>query len=239
MPDKLDSWIAEVGRGNSRISKNLEDELFDKYMNGTPAEKTMALDKLLSYNALPIADIALDVYHRYPNGRKADILDLVHVGVAVFIRNLVNFNPDTARLITFYTRDVKTHMQRFVMHYAVSVQQGSVYLQFIAGKRVKARKLLEQQLGRVPTNTEISNFMEIPVHTLQTVDTYTMPNVAAVPGIELMNTPDGKPTHIESMVTILRTKLTSLTDKEFDELYTALYFKEDVNENLITKVLDS
>ncbi|MGD9697563.1 sigma-70 family RNA polymerase sigma factor [Acinetobacter sp.] len=234
----VDDWIKKVSGGKSRISKKEENRLFGLYKNGTEKEKDYAQTELIAYNALPIVNIALDVYHSFPNGHKTDLMDLVQTGIEKFIKILPNFKPAKARLITFYSRDLKTAMQRYVMRYSTSIAQGSVYLQHLAGKRAKVRADLEQELKRAPTDAEIATAMEISLRTLSSIEKYTSIAVAHIPGLEYTNFGDGQKTTFDQIMNILRERFSFLDDDEYNQLLTDLYFSDLPNEQTVEKILN-
>ena len=235
MPE-LNDWIRQVSGGKSRIPLDEEIRLFDFYKDGNLAQREYAKNELLAYNVLPIVNIALEVYHSFPTAHKVEVMDLVHRGVEVFLNCLDKFNPGKARLITFYTRDVKTHMQRFVMRYSTSIVQGSVYLQHLAGRRTKVRQELEQELNRWPTDKEIAERMDVSMRTLGSIDMYTSIAVDSVPGIENMNVETGQASIFDQLMDILREKFSFLDEYEFNEMVSALYFADPVDENIMGKI---
>jgi len=237
----LNKWIKEVSQGKSRISREEEIYLVTKYTLGSQKERQDAETRLVQYNVLPIASIALEVHHRFPNGNKVDPLDLVQVGIDTFLKKIPRFDPvRKVRLITFYTRDVKTHMQRFVMRYAKSIADGSVYLQGLASKRSNAIKALEQELNRKPTCDEIAEHMKVSSRTLESVDRYTDIRIEPILdndySLQKVHYPDQTP--LMKMLSIMKVKLEFLTEQEFDDLVYYLSTGKPPDKTVIAKVLE-
>jgi len=234
----LDAWIKEVSGGKSRISRDEEKRLIHLYKNGTLEEREYAKAELLAYNVLPIVNIALEVYHTFPNAYRMDIHDLIHRGVEVFLSKLDKFDPEKARLITFYSRDVKTQMQRMVMKYATAVAQGSVFLQHIASKKSKVYQNLQQKLNREPTDEEVAEALGIDLSTLKIVDRYTLIKFQNLPEPDYTNIAFKESLEAKKLLSILREKLEFLTDEEFEQLIEKLISGESPDEHLVQKTLN-
>jgi|APSaa5957512622_1039677.scaffolds.fasta_scaffold26644_2 DNA-directed RNA polymerase sigma subunit (sigma70/sigma32) len=143
---RLDTYIKTVSRGLSHIEAEYEKELIQKYRNSHGKPKERLLAELVSYNIRILAEIAITVLNSIRGGNKIDPLDLMQVGVVTIMKKLNTWtSTKKAKFITYYYRDVKTQMQRFVMNNAFDVRQGSVFLQHLAYSisRLNQRALTE------------------------------------------------------------------------------------------------
>jgi len=234
----VDTWVQQVSGGRSRISREEERRLINLYKNGTPEEREYAKAELLAYNVLPIVNIALEVYHSFPNAYRMDVHDLIHRGVEVFLDKLDKFDPEKARLITFYSRDIKTQMQRMVMRYATAIPQGSVFLQHIAGKRSRIYGQLMQELEREPTDDEVAEVLGIKTSTLQMADRYTSIKFHSLPGLEFEDASGSYSLEARKLLLILRDKLDFLDDEEFERFVDKLISGETPDAELVEKTLN-
>lgn len=66
-------------------------------------------------------------------GDNIDPLDLMQLAVVTFMKKLDTWDEQKgSKMITYYYREVRTQMQRYIMGNAYSVRQGSVFLQHLA-----------------------------------------------------------------------------------------------------------
>jgi len=157
--DTVNTWVQEVSGGKSHIPLDLEKSLILEYqsIDTSPPIKERALKELIAYNASSLASIVLKVYHSTRGAKNIEVVDLLQEAVTIFIYKLEKFDlSHNVRLITYYTRDVKTTIQRYIASHAFSVRQGSVYLQGIAAQISEARRTLEADTGVVPSQDEIA-----------------------------------------------------------------------------------
>jgi len=147
-----------------------------------------------------------------------DILDIVQQAVLVFIRKLSTFDPDKARLITYYTRDIRTNIQRFIADQAYTIRQGSVYLQSIAAQLSVAQRGLEKHLEGTPSDEEVARKANINPRTAQMTKEFTSPVIIPMP------TNIGKETLLKGRILLaLEKRLSYLTEEEFDNIIQCLY----------------
>ncbi|MAG50207.1 hypothetical protein CL621_01035 [archaeon] len=101
-------------------------------------------------------------------GDRIDPLDLMQIASIVFIDKLDTWDPTkNSKMITYYYRDARTKMQRFIMNHAYSVRQGSVFLQHLAFTISKfvSKHLNEHQIE--PTEIEIAKKLGVSVSTIK------------------------------------------------------------------------
>tara|TARA_B100000131_G_scaffold15115_1_gene15474 strand:+ start:4589 stop:5320 length:732 start_codon:yes stop_codon:yes gene_type:complete len=149
----LDEYIKLVSKGNSHISPEYEKELIHLYREGTKREKAEALDILVSYNITIFADICISVINGMRGGDKIDPLDLMQLAVVTFMKKLDTWDESKgSKMITYYYREVRTQMQRFIMGNAYSIRQGSVFLQHLAYtiSRIRNKWLSEKEIEPTP-----------------------------------------------------------------------------------------
>ena len=163
----LDEYIKQVSQGRSHISPEHEKQLIKVYREGTPREKAKALDTLVSYNITIFADICISVINSMRGGDKIDPLDLMQLAVVTFMRKLDTWDETKgSKMITYYYREVRTQMQRYIRGNAYSVRQGSVFLQHLAYtiSRIRTRWLAEKEVE--PTNRELSKETGVSQNTI-------------------------------------------------------------------------
>ncbi|MBC8436733.1 hypothetical protein H8D85_00250 [bacterium] len=164
----LDRYIKEVSQGRSHLSAEYERELISEYRSGTSREKKLALDTLVSYNITIFANIAINVLNSMKGGDKIEPIDLMQIAVITFIKKLDTWDETKgSKMITYYYRDVRTKMQRYIMSNAFDIRQGSVYLQHLAYtiSRTKAKWLATKQIE--PTIRQLSNIIDVSEKTIR------------------------------------------------------------------------
>ena len=90
-------------------------------------------------------------------GDNIDPLDLMQLGVMTFMKKLDTWDETKgSKMITYYYREVRTQMQRYIMGNAYSVRQGSVFLQHLAYtlSRIRNKYLAEHEVE--PTTRQLS-----------------------------------------------------------------------------------
>jgi DNA-directed RNA polymerase specialized sigma subunit len=218
-----DDWLVGVSQGKKRIQRALERELIEMYKIGSEEDVAYAKEELLAYNALAIVGLALEVFHSFPLAHRMDPMDLVMPGVVEFFRKLDTFDPKRGtRLITHYTRDVKTKMQRTALRYAAIIPQGSVYLQHLGSKQVRVRKELSQKLGRPSTLEEEASALNTRVKTLKLIERCTQIQMMNMDEIDIEVQFKDKSV-VDELSEILRTKFHFLSENDFQDLYLNLY----------------
>ena len=91
-------------------------------------------------------------------GDRVDPLDLMQLATVTFIKKLKTWDETKgSKMITYYYREIRTQMQRFIMANAYSVRQGSVFLQHLAYTLSKIRNKFAQEHEREPTVRELAS----------------------------------------------------------------------------------
>jgi DNA-directed RNA polymerase sigma subunit (sigma70/sigma32) len=242
---QFDAWVFELYQGNRNISREREYELIYQYQNGNAEERQAALDELVSYNVLPILSLALRVYHAYPNAKNTylSLKDYVLTGIVAFIAKLDTFDITKGyRLITYYSRDVLTHMQRLVMRYGDAVPRGSVYLQMIAGRLARIFDGLISDNGDEPHIGELSEQLGVSESTVQMV----YDHIYGYRQISL-NTPEFEP-EVEiptaevadsinedymRFMSIVRSKLHFLSNDQYQHTIRSMKMEQDIPEEIV------
>jgi len=163
----LDKYIKEVSQGRSHISAEYERELISIYRTSTASKKQKALDILISYNVTIFANIAINVLNTMRGGDRIEPIDLMQIAVIAFIKKLETWDEAKgSKMITYYYRDIRTKMQRYIMSNAFDVRQGSVYLQHLAYtiSKVKAEWLSSKQIE--PSIRQLSNALNVSEKTI-------------------------------------------------------------------------
>ena len=86
-------------------------------------------------------------------GDNIDPLDLMQLAVLTFMKKLDTWNEEKgSKMITYYYREVRTQMQRYIMGNAYSVRQGSVFLQHLnyTLTKIRNRWLAEKEVEPSP-----------------------------------------------------------------------------------------
>ena len=90
-------------------------------------------------------------------GENIDPLDLMQLAVVTYMRKLETWDETKgSKMITYYYREIRTQMQRFIMGNAYSVRQGSVFLQHLAYTISKIRTKWLAQYESEPTVRQLS-----------------------------------------------------------------------------------
>jgi len=166
--ERLDKYVKQVSKGNSHIPADYEKKLIKEYRAASGAKKNAILTELISYNITILAEIALTVINSMKGGDRIDPLDLMQIGVVTFMKKLKTWDETKkAKMITYYYRDVKTQMQRFVMNNAFQVRQGSVFLQHLAYSisKVSQRYLVDYE--KEPSTAELAEELGIAESTIK------------------------------------------------------------------------
>jgi len=166
--ERLDRYVKQVSKGNSHISAEYEKKLIRKYRASSGVTKEQILTELISYNITILAEIAIQVLNSMKGGDRIDPLDLMQLGIITFMKKLGTWDETKkAKMITYYYRDVKTQMQRFIMNNAFQVRQGSVFLQHLAYSISKVTQRWLVDYEREPTITEFSVELGIAESTIK------------------------------------------------------------------------
>ena len=166
--ENLDRYIKEVSRGRSHIEAGYEKKLILEYQESKGRRKAQILDELVSYNITILAELALIVINSMRGGQRIDPLDLMQVGILTFIKKLDTWDPSKkAKMITYYYRDVKTQMQRFIMNNAFQVRQGSIFLQHLAYSISKITQRWLAIYEKKPTEEELAKELDISESTIK------------------------------------------------------------------------
>jgi len=165
---RLDQYIKAVSKGNSRISAKKEIELIKEYRGSNARKSAKALDTLLSYNISIFADIAINVLNNMKGGANIDPLDLMQVATITFIKKLKTWDiSKKTKMITYYYREVKTQMQRYIMSNAFAIRQGSVYLQHLAYNISQYKNDIRNDLDINPSPERIAEDLGISLSTVR------------------------------------------------------------------------
>ena len=164
----LDTYVKSVSKGNSHIDKEEEKRLILLYRNGTDKEKKDSLEILVSYNVTVFADIAISVINTIRGGDRIDPLDLMQLAVITYMKKLDTWDADkNSKMITYYYREARTQMQRFVMANAFQIKQGSVFLQHLAYTISKLRNSWLAEYETEPTLEIISRETGVSLSTIK------------------------------------------------------------------------
>jgi len=237
--DSVNKWIQEVSKGRSHIPLELETSLISIYQTAEGKnEKTEALNTLLSYNASSIASIVLSVYHSTRGAENIELQDLLQEAITIFIRKVERFKHDKgARLITYYTRDIRTSIQRYIASNAMNIRQGSVYLQSIATQISVLKRELDTGDDVQLTQNQIAERLGISTKTIAMVEQFT--GVIVTDLKDTMSHPsdsigDDSSISAHNLFKTLNAKLSCLSKEQFKVVHNCL-----VNgENIPTEILD-
>jgi DNA-directed RNA polymerase specialized sigma subunit len=136
--------VHKVTKGRQRMPAELERECVRKYQE--TGSKT-ALQTLIEYHTVYLANLVYTIYPKDGNYHGLTPMDLLSQAILRFIEKLDDFNLEEGkRLTTYYTREVKTTLQRYMLKYDMMVQQGTPLMQQITYKIHKAinEKTMEQ-----------------------------------------------------------------------------------------------
>ena len=224
--ERLDAYVKSTSKGLSHIPADLEKELIDIYKNHkSEREREKALSLLVSYNITIFADIAISVLNTMRGGDKIDPLDLMQVGVSSFMKKLNTWDPSKkTKMITYYYRDMKTQMQRFVMANAYSIKQGSVFLQHLAYNISKFKNSYLLSHKSDPSIHTISNELGVSESTIKLcIKTTSLRIVSAEENFDLYTTA-AYPEKYSPIERILRATLSrhNLDEEEFNSILDSL-----------------
>lgn len=216
---QINDWIHSVGGGIEKtyIAADLEQDLLRQAQQAeTPDARQAAQTDLLAWHAAYLASLAADVVHSVRGGDNLDILDVLQEGVVRFFEKIETYDLDqTVRLTTWYSRDVKTTMQRFANDTSFPVRQGSVFLQSVAYRVTKFVESYHTQHATEPTITQIADDVGESEATVADALEYTKINTTEIPEIFGSNdTTDSPPHPIDEILTLLEHKLDALTFSE-------------------------
>jgi|TARA_B100001964_G_C14249612_1_gene609201 DNA-directed RNA polymerase specialized sigma subunit len=177
-------------------------------------------------------------------GYNIDPLDLMQLGTVVYIHKLKTWDESKkAKMITYYYRDMKTKMQRFVMAHAFPIRQGSVFIQHLAYNISKVTHKYLQDTEEPPTDEQLAEELNIRLETIKyckritsmtTTSLEEMPTLLKIAAIEKE---EGEETFdpITNLVHKLVERING-TEEIFIELLTCLEDKKNLSEDLLTKL---
>jgi DNA-directed RNA polymerase specialized sigma subunit len=235
----LDKYVKEVSRGRSHIPKEIEKELIEQYREGKPTEKAKALDMLVSYNITIFADIAISVLNTIRGGDRVDPLDLMQVAVITYMKKLETWDSTRkSKMITYYYREARTQMQRFVMSNAFQIKQGSVFLQHLAYTLSKLRIRWLGEHEHEPSVSDMAKETGVSETTIKSCLKATNLNIMSMsdaPVLAKMQYPYLSSSPILDMLEKTMNKV-NLDEKEKNIVYAYLDKKEDLTESVTFKL---
>lgn len=151
----------------------------------------------------------MSVLNSMKGGYNIDPLDLMQLGTIVYMDKLKTWDElKKAKMITYYYRDMKTKMQRFVMSHAFQIRQGSVFIQHLSYNISKISHRYLQSTSELPTDQELAEELDIKVETIKYCKRITA-----------MTT-----TSLEEMSTLYKTASTDLEEEQrFDPVTFMIY----------------
>lgn len=235
----LDAYVKSVSKGRSHIEKEYEVELIGQYRNGTASEKKKALDILVSYNITIFADICISVLNTIRGGDRIDPLDLMQIAVISYMKKLDTWDETKkSKMITYYYREVRTQMQRFVMAHAFPLKQGSVFLQHLAYtlSKIRARWLADKK--REPSIRTLSKETGVSESTIKSCIRATGVQVVSVSETPTIVRSEFYPDSYNPIIDVVNYIINraQLTTEEADQVYYYLESREVLNEELIDKM---
>ena len=100
-------------------------------------------------------------------GDNIDPLDLMQLAIVTFMKKLDTWEENKgSKMITYYYREVRTQMQRFIMGNAYSVRQGSVFLQHLNYTLTKIRNRWLAQKEVEPTPKQLAKETGVSLNTI-------------------------------------------------------------------------
>ena len=235
----LDSYIKAISKGNSHISAEYEKELIHQYRNGSETEKRKSLDTLVSYNVTIFADIAISVLNTIRGGDRVDPLDLMQVAVITYMKKLETWDSTKkSKMITYYYREARTQMQRFVMSNAFQIKQGSVFLQHLAYTLSKLRIRWLSEHEHEPSVSDMAKETGVSETTIKSCLKATNLNIMSMsdaPVLAKMQYPYLSSSPILDMLEKTMDKI-NLDKKEKNIVYGYLDKKEDLTESVSLKL---
>jgi DNA-directed RNA polymerase specialized sigma subunit len=148
-PAEFTKVLHRLSNGKQRMEAVHELECITTYQTGTDVEKKKALTELTQYHMVYLAKLVRGIY---PNDNKyhgLSHLDLLQVAVLRFIEKLDDYDIDSGyRLTTFYTREIKTTLFRYLQKYDQLIPQGTPLMQQVVFKVHKIMNDLTADAGR-------------------------------------------------------------------------------------------
>ena len=100
-------------------------------------------------------------------GNNIDPLDLMQLAVLTFMKKLDTWDESKgSKMITYYYREVRTQMQRYIMGNAYSVRQGSVFLQHLNYTLTKIRNKWLAEKEVEPSPRQLAKETGISINTI-------------------------------------------------------------------------
>jgi len=235
----LDQYVKSVSKGNSHISKEYELELILKYRTGTELEKKRALDILVSYNITIFADICISVLNTIRGGDRIDPLDLMQIAVISYMKKLKTWDETkNSKMITYYYREIRTQMQRFVMANAFPLKQGSVFLQHLAYtiSKIKATWLAEKNCE--PSLEVLAKETGISENTIKSCIRATGVQVVSVSEAPSIIRSDIYPDSYYPIIDMVNfvVQKAQLNKEESDAVFNYLETKEELDPDIVDKM---
>jgi len=235
----LDRYVKQVSKGRSHIPKEIEKELIQQYRTGNPIEKAKSLDLLVSYNITIFADIAISVLNTIRGGDRVDPLDLMQIGVITYMKKLETWDiAKKSKMITYYYREARTQMQRFVMSNAFQIKQGSVFLQHLAYTISKLRIRWLGEYEHEPSISDMAKETGVSESTIKSCLKATNLNIVSMsdaPTLAKMQYPFESTAPILDILERIMDKV-NLDKKEKNVVYGYLDKKEELLESIALKL---
>ena len=172
-------------------------------------------------------------------GDNIDPLDLMQLAVVTFMKKLDTWDETKgSKMITYYYREVRTQMQRYIMGNAYSVRQGSVFLQHLAYtlSRIRNKYLAEHEVE--PSVRELSKETGVSQATItycMKVTTIRTDSIDDSPILYKYTDFDDKEYPILELVERIHTRL-GLSDQEsLFALYASLEDKDKLPEAILER----
>jgi DNA-directed RNA polymerase specialized sigma subunit len=236
----LDTYVKSVSKGKSHIDKEDEKKLIMLYRHGTDKEKKDSLELLVSYNVTVFADIAISVLNTIRGGDRIDPLDLMQLAVITYMRKLETWNAEkNSKMITYYYREARTQMQRFVMANAFQIKQGSVFLQHLAYTISKLRNRWLAEYETEPSIETMSKETGVSISTIKACLKATNLQIVSIsdaPVLTKLSSPTDFSTSpvLDIVEHIINSKGLSLLEKNL--VYSYLDRKDNLPPELIEKL---
>jgi len=235
----LDKYVKSVSRGNSHIAKDYELELIIQYRRGTEREQTKALDILVSYNITIFADICISVLNTIRGGDRIDPLDLMQIAVISYMKKLKTWDETkNSKMITYYYREIRTQMQRFVMAHAFPLKQGSVFLQHLAYTISKIKAIWLAEHNCEPTLKVLAKETGVSESTIKSCIRSTGVQVVSISETPTIVRSDIYPDTYYPILDVVGflIKRGKLNKEESDALFYYLESKEGLEQSIIEKM---
>jgi len=209
---QIDRWIQSVGGGDDHTYISAEQEQALLAQTHDPDQRDTARSGLLAWHAAYLSSIAIEVYNSVRGAKNIEILDILHEGVIRFFEKIDTYDlAQDTRLTTWYTRDVKTAMQRFVFDQAFSVRQGSVFLQSVAYQIRRYTEEYLQQYGKRPTVSHLAEVLDQTESSISEAREFTKIQTDPIPEVFGSDTPpESANSPIDDLLSVLESKLQPL-----------------------------